>query len=134
MSNEIRNRIKQDWTDNNQKRYTWTYNTLKESMPNFNHDIKDYLLKMNMPKLLTFINKLDIGASSKESMFFTMSKYLQLNDKKNPHIDKFQRAGYKLLDISKKKEGENLIDDDEIEAYQSYDYFLKFSMRRIIKQ
>ena len=80
---------------------------------------------MNKPKLLTCINKLDIGASSKESMHFTVSKYLQLNDKGNIHIDKFQRAGHKLLDASKKKEGENLIDDDKIEAYQSYEYFLK---------
>ena len=65
MSNEIRNRIKKDWSDNNQKRYTWIYNKLKESMPNFDYDIKDYILKMNKPKLLTFINNLDIGASSK---------------------------------------------------------------------
>ena len=105
MSNEIRNRIKQDWSDNNQKRYKWIYNKLKESTPNFNYDLKDYLLKMNKPKLLTFINKLDIEASSKGSMYFTVSKYLQLNDSKNPHIDKFQRAGHKLLDATKKKEG-----------------------------
>ena len=123
MSIEIRNIIKKDWSDNNQKRYTWIYNKLKESMPNFDYDIKDYILKMNKPKLLTFINKLDIGASSKESMFFTVSKYLQLNDKGNIHIDKFQRAGHKLLHATKTREGENLMDDDKIEAYQSYEYF-----------
>ena len=94
MSNEIRNRIKMDWSDNNQKRYKWIYNKLSQEMPGFNYELKDYILKMNKPKLLTFINKLDIGASSKESMLFTVSKYLQLFDKKNPHIDKFQRAGH----------------------------------------
>ena len=125
MSTEFRNRIKQDWSDNNIKRYKWIYNKLKESMPNFNYDLKDYLLKMNKPKLLTFINNLDIGASSKESMCFTVSKYLQLFDKKNQHIDKFQKAGYKLLDMSKKKEGENLIDEDKADSYQSFEYFVK---------
>ena len=77
MSADIRQRIKQDWSDNNQKRYKWIYNKLKEGMNGFNYDLKDYLLKMNKPKLLTFINKLDIGDGSKESMFFTVSKYLQ---------------------------------------------------------
>ena len=125
MSSDIRQRIKQDWSEQNEKRYKWIYNKLKEGMNGFNYDIKDYLLKMNKPKLLTFINKLDIGDGSKESMFFTVSKYLQLNDSKNPNILKFQQAGHKLLDKSKKKEGENLIDEDKKEAYESQEYFLK---------
>ena len=78
---------------------------------------------MNKTTLLNFINKLDIGSGSKEAMYFTVSKYLQLNDPKNPNIDKFQKAGYKLLDASKKKEGENLIDEDKKSAYESFDYF-----------
>jgi hypothetical protein len=28
MSTDIRQRIKQDWSDNNQKRYRWIYNKL----------------------------------------------------------------------------------------------------------
>ena len=122
---EIRKRIKNDWSDNNQKRYTWIYNKLKEGMPNFNYDLKDYILKMSKPKLLNFIKKLDIGPGSKEAMYFTVSKYLQLFDKGNKAYQNFQKEGHKLLDASKKKEGDNLIDDDKIEAYQSYEYFLK---------
>ena len=67
---EIRKRINNDWGDQNQKRYQWIYNKLKEGMPNFNYDLKDYILKMSKPKLLNFIKKLDIGPGSKEAMFF----------------------------------------------------------------
>ena len=122
---EIRKIIKNDWSDNNQKRYTWIYNKLKEGMPNFNYDLKDYILKMNKPKLLNFIKKLQIGDGSREAMFFTVSKYLQLNDSKSPHISKFQKEGHKLMNKSKQDYGENQIDEDKIEAYESYDYFLK---------
>ena len=50
-------RIKQDWSPNNQKRYTWIYNKLKEGMSDFNYDLKDYILKINKPKLLNFSKK-----------------------------------------------------------------------------
>ena len=123
--NEITKIIKQDWSDNNVKRYNWIYNKLQSNYPGFNYDINDYILKINKPKLLTFIKKLDIGPGSREAMFFTVSKYLQLNDSKSPHIFKFQKEGHKLMDAAKKKDGDNLIDDDKIEAYESYDYFLK---------
>jgi len=122
---EIRKRIKNDWSDNNQKRYIWIYNKLKEGMNGFNYDLKDYILKMSKPKLLNFIKKLDIGQGSKEAMHFTVSKYLQLFDKDNKAYQNFQREGHKLLDASKKKEGENLVDDKHIESYQNFDYFLK---------
>ena len=58
-------------------------------------------------------------------MFFTVSKYIQLFDKDNKVYQNFQREGHKLLDASKKKEGENLVDDKHIESYQNFDYFLK---------
>ena len=131
---EIRNRIKNDWGDQNPKIYTWIYNKLKEGMPNFNYDINDYLLKINKTKLLSFIKKLDIGPGSREAMFFTVSKYLQLFDKDNKAYQNFQREGHKLLDASKKKEGDNLIDEKHLEAYQSYDYFLKSLSLRIFKK
>jgi len=97
MTSEIRNRISQDWSSNNQKRYTWIYNKLSKEMPNFNYDLKDYFLKMNKTTLLNFIKKLQIGDGSKEAMLFTVSKYLGLNDKKNHNIDKFVREGKKLM-------------------------------------
>ena len=104
---EIRKRIKNDWGEQNQKRYQWIFNKLSEQMPNFNYDISDYILKINKPKLLSFIKKLDIGPGSKEAMLFTVSKYLQLFDKGNKAYQNFQREGHKLLDASKKKEGDN---------------------------
>ena len=89
---EIRKRIKNDWGEQNQKRYQWIYNKLTEGMNGFNYDLKDYILKMNKPKLLSFIKKLDIGTGSKEAMFFTVSKYLQLNDKDNKALSKFSKG------------------------------------------
>ena len=103
MSTEFRNRIKQDWSDNNEKRYKWIYNKLSKEMPNFNYDLKDYLLKINKPKLLTFINTLDIGASSKESMYFTVSKYLQLFDKKIHILIKSKRLAISFWTRQKRK-------------------------------
>ena len=74
---------------------------------------------------MNFIKKLDIGDASKEAMFFTVSKHLQLNDKNSPHIYKFQVEGHKLMNKAKQQDGENEIDEDKIEAYQPYDYILK---------
>ena len=123
---EIRKRIKNDWGDADKKKYKWIYNKLKSGMPNFNYEEDDYILKMSKPKLLTFIKKLDLGTSSREAMFFTISKYLQLfGEKDNKAYQNFQREGHKLLDASKKKEGENLVDDKHIESYQNFEYFLK---------
>ena len=58
-------------------------------------------------------------------MFFTVSKYLQLYDKGNSHMFKFQTEGHKLMNKAKQQDGENEIDEDKIEASQSYEYFLK---------
>ena len=86
---------------------------------------KDYILKINKPKLLNFIKKLDIGDGSREAMFFTVSKYMQHNDKHNPHIRKFQVEGHKLMNKAKQQDGENEIDSDKVESYQPFEHFLK---------
>ena len=124
MQTDFNKRIKQDWSPNNQKRYTWIYNKSKEGMQDFDYDIKDYILKINKPKLLNFIKKLDIGDGSKEAMFFTVSKYLQHNDKNSPHIYKFQVEGHKLMNKAKQQDGEHEIDSDKVEAYHMI-FFLK---------
>ena len=41
-------RIKQDWSPNNQKRYTWIYNKLKEGMQDFNYDLNVYNTRKNI--------------------------------------------------------------------------------------
>ena len=56
---EIRKIIKNDWGDQNQKRYQWIYNKLKSNYPGFNYDISDYILKFSKPKLLSFIKTPD---------------------------------------------------------------------------
>ena len=112
-----------EWGEQNEKRYKWIYNKLTNEMPNFNYDLKDYILKINKTTLLNFIKKLQIGDGSKEAMLFTVSKYLGLNDSKNPNIDKFVREGKKLMLKTKQADGENLIDEDKKEAYQSFEYF-----------
>ena len=105
MSGEIRSRINQEWSQSNdEKRYKWIYNKLKQNLKGFNYDLKDYALKMDKPTLLNFINSLDVGPSSREAMLFTISKYLQLNDPKNPNIILFQKSGHKLLNESKERQ------------------------------
>ena len=80
---------------------------------------------MNLPKLLKFILSLDIGNGSKEAFLFTVSKYLSIHDKTNIHIDKFVREGKKLMLKTKEADGDNLVDIQHADSYQSYDYFLK---------
>lgn len=124
MSSEF-NRIKKDWSPNNEKRYKWLYNLLKKKYNDFNYNIDDYLLKMNKTELLKFINKLELGDSSKEAIYFTISKWLQLNDPKNKNIIKFQTQGHKLMDKVRNKDADNIIDDDKQNSYQNFSYFLE---------
>ena len=86
--------IKRDWSSNNQVRYKWLFNKLKVINPEL--DEKTYLLTYPKPQLLKFIKGLDLGNSSKEALYFTVSKYLLLNKPKDTSIKKFQFEGYKL--------------------------------------
>ena len=58
-------------------------------------------------------------------IYFTVSKYLQLNDPTNTNIIKFQTEGHKLLKKTKDKDADHEIDEDKQETYQDYNYFLR---------
>ena len=133
MSYEIKNKQRMEWGEQNEKRYKWIYNKLSKEMPNFNYDLKDYILKMNKTTFLNFIKKLQIGYGSREAMLFTVSKYLGLHDSKNPNIDKFVREGKKLMLKTKQADGENLIDEDKVDSYESYEYFLSILKKKDYK-
>ena len=72
----------------------------------------------------TFINQLELGDSSKESLYFIVSTYLKINDKHNSNIKTFQEAGYKLKKTREQKDGENELDDRELISYRPYNYFM----------
>ena len=115
------------WNDNHQKQYTRLFNLITKHKPNLlkkDYDENSYLLKNNKKNLKTFINQLELGDSSKESLYFIVSTYLKINDKHNSNIKTFQEAGYKLKKTREQKDGENELDDRELISYRPYNYFM----------
>jgi hypothetical protein len=111
------------WSPNHKKRYNWLFNEYQKIKPNANID--DYIAKSNKRQLLTFINNnKEWSDSSKESFFFMIARWLQLNKPNDTNITTFQQAGYNLKQKRDEKEGENQLDDKEKESFRDHDYFL----------
>ena len=79
------------WTEQHQKRYLWLYNWLiadqdliKVPKP-LNKD--NYLTKLSTTTLVKAIQQNKTwGASSKESMYFMIARWFEINDSKNKEI------------------------------------------------
>ena len=80
------------WTEQHQKRYLWLYNWLitdqdliKVPKP-LNKD--NYLTKLSTTTLVKAIQKHKTwGASSKESMYFMIARWFEINDPKHKEIE-----------------------------------------------
>ena len=111
------------WSINHKKRYNWLFKEYQKIKPDANID--DYIAKSNKRQLLSFINNnKEWSDSSKESFFFMIARWLQLNKPNDTNITTFQQAGYNIKQKRDEKEGENQLDDTEKESYRDHNYFI----------
>lgn len=117
------------WTDQHKKRYLWLYNWLtsdqeiiKVPKP-LNKDT--YLTKLSMTTLVKAINKnSQWGLSSKESLYFMIARWFEVNDPKNKEIDYVRNQGYQIKHKRDEAEGENELDEKEKVNYRDHKYFV----------
>lgn len=115
------------WSKNNEKRLIWLFNNISKPHtniklnPTWNKD--NYLKYIDIKKLEPIIEATQWGISTKAAAYFTISKYLQINDPKNINIDYIKNIAYKLKIEIQEKDGDNKLDGKEQEHYRPQNYF-----------
>lgn len=108
------------WSDNHIKKYKWLFNKYKM----VKNDIQEEnFIDENKRGLLTFIEKIGLSNSSKEQLYFLVGRYLDI--KKDRYAKTYKQAGYNLMLLKDKEEGENKQDEREKEKYKHLSYFLE---------
>lgn len=118
------------WTEQHQKRYTWLYNWLtsdqdliKVPKP-LNKD--NYLTKLTTTTLIKAIkNNSQWGQSSKESIYFTIARWFEVNDPKNKEIEYIKNLAFAIKNKRDEEEGENELDEKEKVNYRDHSYFIR---------
>jgi hypothetical protein len=111
------------WTEQHKTRFIWLFNYLKTINPNLN--ISDYIDKNK--RLLSGLieNNKDWSDSSKEGLYFMISRYLFNKNNSDRYVKIYSKLGFNLMKIKEDKEGKNELDDKEIINYRPYKYFLE---------
>ena len=65
-----------------------------------------------------------IGAIVVKKVFFTLARWLEINDKRSNFIQQFKQLGHELKAKRDKLDGENKLDAKEKDNIQPYDYFV----------
>ena len=115
------------WSENDEKRKIWIYNYLIRTQTNIKLNptwTKDDFLKyIDIKKLEPIIEATQWGLSTRAAAYFTISKYLQINDPKNINIDFIKNIAYKLKIEIQEKDGDNQLDEKEEANYRPQNYF-----------
>ena len=115
------------WSENDEKRLIWLFNHISKPHTNIKLNptwTKDnYLKYIDIKKLEPIIEATQWGISTKAAAYFTISKYLQLNDPKNINIDFIKNIAYKLKIEIQEKDGDNQLDEKEQANYRPQNYF-----------
>ena len=109
------------WDINHIKKYGWLFNKLKVEHPNIKKD--SYIHDIDKNTLLNFIKKSSLGISSKESLYFIVARWLEINEPNNNMISAFKQAGYNLKVQYESADMDNKLDDKEQQNYKEYSYF-----------
>lgn len=115
------------WSENDEKRLIWLFNHLNKPHMNIKLNptwTKDnYLKYIDIKKLVPIIDATQWGLSTKSAAYWTISKYLEINDAKNINIDYIKNIAYKLKIEIQEKDGDNQLDEKEQANYRPQNYF-----------
>jgi len=111
-----------DWSKQHEKLHSMLYNYMNKNFKNIN----EYsFINENKRQLMSIIEKnTNWGASSKESLFFMIARFLMIDNPNDKYVKLYQEAGFKLLQENRAKENENQQDEKEIENYKPHNYFI----------
>ena len=110
------------WSIQHKKLYNTLFNFMMKQDKNTNEGT---FIIDNKDKLVEIIKSSNYSTSTQESLFFMIARYLEINyidDDKN--IKLFKEAGYKITQIIKDKENDNVQDIKEKENYRPCQYFI----------
>lgn len=114
--------LKKPWTDAHIKKYDWLYNYMVKHYDNV--DKEDYI-DINKRQLMGIIENNDSwNDSSKEGIYFMISRYLYNKKNNDRYVKLYSRKGFELMQKTKQKEELNELDDKEKENYKEYEYFI----------
>jgi hypothetical protein len=110
------------WTNDHEKRYNALFK--KVNMHYKNVDLQDYIFKKKA-YLIGFIDSLqDYSSGTKENMLFMCARWLAINHPEEKQwIKAYQQSGYNLKVERDQKEGENELDEKELENLKPHEYF-----------
>ena len=112
--------IKKEWSDVHRKKYDWLYNYIKTIEPKAKKDNFINIYKHQLLKLID--DNKNWGAGSKENLYFMVARWLY--NEQDKYSKMFSDAGFNLLQISREKEGNNLLDTKEQINFRPYIYFI----------
>ena len=111
-----------DWSKQHEKLHSMLYNYMNKNFKNIN----EYsFINENKRQLMSIIEKnTNWGASSKESLFFMIARFLMIDNPNDKYVKLYQEAGFKLLQKNRDNENQNQQTENEIQNYKSHNYFI----------
>lgn len=115
-------KFNKNWTEINEKNYTWLYNYMKTIQNNLDEFM---FIDDNKRTIMSIIeNNNNWSSSSKEALLFTVAKYLK-NFGNKRYAKLYSEKAYEYMQKNRNKENENKQDEKEIINYRDHDYFIK---------
>jgi len=109
------------WSQTQAKKYNWLYNYMNKNYTNVER--LTYILDYKTT-LINIIDSSKWSDSSKEGLFFMISRYLYNNDNNDPYIKIYSQKGFNISRIIEKKEGANIQNNNELINYRDHSYFM----------
>ena len=111
-----------DWSKQHEKLHSMLYNYMNKNFKNIN----EYsFINENKRQLMSIIEKNNNwGASSKESLFFMIARFLMIDNPNDKYVKLYQEAGFKLLQKNRDNENQNQQTENEIQNYKPHNYFV----------
>lgn len=110
-----------NWSANDEKRYSMLYSYLKTKLPNLDEFTFIEDKKRNIMSQIE--NNKNWADTTKESLYFVVAKYLKAS-KDLRYGKMYSQKGYEYMMENRKKESENKQDPKEIENYRSHEFLL----------
>ena len=95
------------WSDNHKTRYTWLYNKLKTLKINdVIYNESNYINKLSAVRIINIIkNDPNWSNNSKESLFFMVARWLEINEPLNNEIGYIKNLGYRTKQYTEEEDG-----------------------------
>ena len=117
----IKSKTWDNWSANDEKRYSMLYSYLKSKLPDL--DEFTFIEDKKRAIMSQIENNINWKDTTKEAVLFMVAKYLKLSN--YPKYGKlYSQKGYEYMIKNRDNENENKQDEKEIENYRSHEFLL----------